>query len=1504
MSKLTARLAQLLPEVRAQLMEPVHRRATSFLSIPSVARDGGTFPLSFAQRRLWFLEQLEPGNTAYIIATALHVEGTVDAALLEQSFTHVLRRHESLRTTFPLSRGQPVQMIQPPSVFMMQQTDLSSLSVHERELACEQAIQREAQTPFSLEQGPLLRAHLCQLGEQEFILMLTMHHIISDGWSISVVVQEVVTHYRSLLQGQAPALPKLPIQYVDYTLWQEQRLQEPVLQKQLDFWKTHLADAPALELPLDHPRPAERSYRGALSTTRLSRELVQALRQVSQQERVTLTMTLLAGFGVLLARYSGQQDFVVGMPIANRTHTEVEHLIGLFINTLALRLDLSGEPGFGQVLQRVREISLAADAHQDIPFEKLVEELQPQRSLSQTPLFQVMFIPQNQPAATFELPGLRVRTLHPDRRAAMFDLSFYIFEQGQDLEVCAEYNTDLFAEATITRMLRHYINLLAGGTVHLQQNIWRLPLLSEHEQQYQLVNWNETQRSFSVGRCLHECFEAQVERSPEAVAISFREHSLTYRALEQQSNQLAHYLQRCGVGPGRLVGILLERSLDMVIGLLGILKAGGAYVPLDPEYPVERLAYIVRDSGLQVLLTQEGLLDRAGSQPALEIVSLERDGVSIAQEKDTRPICQVTDQDLAYVLYTSGSTGKPKGVQIPHAAVVNFLCSMREEPGLCASDVLLAVTTISFDIAGLELFLPLTTGAHVVLLSRDCVLDGKVLATHIEKASATVMQATPATWHLLLEAGWQGKSAVKILCGGEALTRDLANRLLHKGAGVWNLYGPTETTIWSTLWQVEAGDGPVSIGRPIANTQVYVLDAALAPVPVGVTGDIYIGGAGVAHGYLHRPELTTERFIPDPFSSQAGQRLYKTGDRGCYRPDGTLVYLGRGDQQVKLRGFRIELGEIEAVLTSHPAVQAAAVLMREDTPGSPRLVAYMLPTAAEPADGVALRAWLKQHLPDYMIPAAFLTLEAFPLTPNGKIDRRALPLPKVALPTEELEAPRNDVERTLAALWCELLEIKAVGIRQNFFELGGHSLIAPRLMTRINEVWQIELPLRALFAAPTIAELAHIIVDAREGKSLALPVPVEDLHAEVVLDADIRPRQPFHTRKTQAETIFLTGATGFLGAHVLSELLLQTQATIYCLLRTSTLDDGRRRLQAHLQAHRLWDATYAGRIIPVPGDLAQPLLGLSSQAFTLLAEQIESIYHAGAWVNFTYPYQALKASNVLGTQEVLRLAGRAQAPLHFVSTLGVFAAQNYAHQTVLKEDTPLTDTTGLNDGYTQSKWVAEQLVLLARTRGIVSTIYRPGMISGHSQTGIGNTTDLVWAILKGCIQLGSAPQLEQQVNLAPVDYVSKAIVYLSRRPELAGQIFHLFNPQAVSWHNLMQWTNTLGHTLRPIPYQQWRTEVFSAAGDVSSGNAFLPFLPLLEKFDAEQASASQKQLFFDDQQTQAGLMGSEIACPQVNERVLKTYLSYFVQSGFLPAVPSTEAHNLVASHTGKVSHAY
>jgi amino acid adenylation domain-containing protein len=741
-------------------------------------------------------------------------------------------------------------------------------------------------------------------------------------------------------------------------------------------------------------------------------------------------------------------------------------------------------------------VALGAYAHQELPFERLVEELAPARSRSHAPLFQVMCVLQNAPKQTLELSGVSLEPMEVDSGASKFDLTLFISEGPDGLSGELEYKADLFEAETIRRMLGHWEVLLEGIATDPSRHFSELPLLPEAERQQLLVEWNATQVAYPHEICLPQLFEAQVERTPEAIAVACGDQTLTYRELNARANQLAHYLRTRGVGPEVLVGFCMERSLELLVALLGILKAGGAYVPLDPAYPQERLAFMLTDSQAPVLLTHQRLVEALPRHGA-QVVCVDADWASIAQEPTDNPPREVAADQLAYVLYTSGSTGKPKGVQIPHRAVVNFLQAMRQQPGMTAHDVLLAVTTLSFDIAALELFLPLSVGARVVLVSRAVAADGQQLLQMLTTTKATVMQATPATWRLLLEAGWQGSERLTVLCGGEALPRALAQQLLTRAAAVWNLYGPTEATIWSAVSKVESGEGPVAIGRPIANTQFYVLDGHGQPVPIGVPGELYIGGAGVARGYLHRPELTAERFIQDPFSPESDARLYKTGDLVRYRPDGTLEFLGRLDQQVKVRGFRIELGEVEAVLQEQAGVREAVVVARADGPGDQRLVAYVAPTQEPAPTASELYTFLKARLPEYMIPSAFVFLEALPLTPNGKVDRNALPQPKGGRP--ELEstfvAASDTLEHQLTVIWEEVLGIRTIGVEDDFFELGGHSLLAVQLFARIETRMGKRLPLLTLFERPTIAHLAHSLRHHEEAAPGALPLDLPHAHA-------------------------------------------------------------------------------------------------------------------------------------------------------------------------------------------------------------------------------------------------------------------------------------------------------------------------------------------------------------------------------------------------------------------------
>jgi amino acid adenylation domain-containing protein len=1026
--------------------------------------------LSFAQERLWFLEQLELVGSAYTVAAPLGLSGRVNEAALERAFTAVVARHESLRTRFVDDGGEVVQLVEPPGPFELERMDLGGWPIGERAGEARRLAREMALRPFDLRRGPLLRACLLRLGAEEHVLAVAMHHIVSDGWSMGVLIRDVSAFYAAFMHGVEPNLSSLPVQYGDYAVWQREWLKGEVLERQLAYWSGCLKGAPAaLALPTDRPRPAVQSFRGAKCFFGVRHEVATALVALSRREGATLFMVLLAAFQVLLSRWSGQEDVVVGTPIAGRTEVGLEGLIGFFANTLALRTDVSGDPSFRALVGRVREGALEAYAHQEVPFEKVVEAVQPVRDLSRQPLFQAAFALRNMPLEEMELPGLRLEQLESDLGTAKFDLSLSMEETAEGLRGTLEYATDLFDGSTIERMASHFQVLLEGIATTPERRLSELPLLTAAEREQLLVRWNETDCNYPRDRCLHELFAAQAARTPDAVAVVHEADQLTYGELEARANQLAHHLRALGVGPEVVVGLCVERSLGMVVGLLGILKAGGAYLPLDPAYPAERLAYVMKDAQVQVLVTQADVRGRVPADTAT-VVELDADWPLIASQPDTAPASGVGPDHLAYVIYTSGSTGRPKGVMIRHQGVVSLLTSEPMRSCLGPHDILLAVTSLSFDIATLELLLPLLVGTRVVVAPSAAAADGVELDRLFRRSGATVLQATPTTWHLLLDAGWSGEQ-VRALCGGEAMTRDLANQLLQRQAEVWNLYGPTETTVWSTRAVIREGEtGAVSIGRPLANTQVYVLDEDLSPVPVGVTGELYIGGVGLARGYLNRPGLTAERFVPNPFG--IGERLYRTGDRCCWQADGTLEFLGRVDHQVKVRGFRIELGEIEAALLKHPGVRQAVTVAREDEPDEKRLVAYVVAKESWSLGAGELRTHLKQSLPDYMVPSAFLILEALPLTPNGKVDRRALPAPGDRVEERAYVGPRTPVEEVLTAIVGDVLRLEQVGVHDNFFDLGGHSLLAMRVTARARQAFGVELPLRTLFEAPTIAELA------------------------------------------------------------------------------------------------------------------------------------------------------------------------------------------------------------------------------------------------------------------------------------------------------------------------------------------------------------------------------------------------------------------------------------------------
>jgi amino acid adenylation domain-containing protein len=1052
-----------------------------------------TAPLSFGQRQMWVIDQMTAGNPAYNLPVGYRLKGPLDVPALEAVFSGIIRRHEVLRTTFRFQAGEPVQVVNPPWRLTMEWTDLASLPDDRREHVLQEHATLLSVWSFNLTKLPLMRVALVRLGEDEHVLLLNLHHIISDGLSCDVLLREIDAGYRAFRSGTDPALPPLPIQYSDFASWQREDSASRRA-AQIEFWKKQLGgELPVLDFPWDKPRPALQSFQGSNVYIDLPGPLCARLQSIGAAQGGTFFMVMLAAFYSILHRYSGASDLIIGAPIANRALTELQPLIGNFLNMVALRCDLSGDPSFNRMLCASRDLTLSAFAHQEVPFEQVVESIRLPRDPSRNPVFQTML--QVLPRSGSGLADLQTSDFHFDLGFAQFDLSLHLYEMPDGYTARFEYCTDLLERATVARFARHFLNLLRGAAANPDAPVSEIPLLSDSEREQVLRVWNDTARDYPRETTVHALFEAQARRTPGKVAVEFERQRITYRDLDRRADALAAELRRLGVGPDTPVGLQVERSVDMVAGVLGILKAGSAYVPLDPGFPRERLAFMAADAGLPVLVTQSRLVGDLPDHRA-KVVLIDRLPATVAPPA----LPAGAAENLAYILYTSGSTGRPKGVQIPHRAVVNFLESMRREPGLQPEDTWLAITTLSFDIAGLELFLPLTTGARVVIASREDATDASRLARLIENSGATVMQATPATWRMLLDSGWSGARKLKILCGGEAMDRPLAERLMASGRELWNMYGPTETTIWSTTERLARGQG-ITIGRPIANTTVHILDRHAAPVPPGVVGELFIGGDGVARGYLNRPGLTAEKFVPDPFAGRDAAKLYRTGDLARFRADGRIEFLGRADQQVKLRGFRIELGEIEAALA------AAGGVAREDTPGDSRLVAYVVPKVA-PAAGLAngsngvapaavgpaaWRAALRQNLPEYMIPSAFMVVEALPLTPNGKVDRKALPAPDHSKPSNNpYEPPLRGTEEKLAEIMAALLRLSKVGRKDDFFELGGHSILAVRLFNEIEEVFGKRIPLATLYRAPTVERLAAALdaatATARRWASL---VPVQ-----------------------------------------------------------------------------------------------------------------------------------------------------------------------------------------------------------------------------------------------------------------------------------------------------------------------------------------------------------------------------------------------------------------------------
>ncbi|MEG4530221.1 amino acid adenylation domain-containing protein [Microcoleus sp. D2_18a_D3] len=1436
------------------------------------------FRISPQQKYLWLLQQDSP---AYRVQSAILIEGILQTERLKQALEKVSDRHEIIRTSFQRKAGLkiPIQVISEHSSVSWKWVNLSEVNPQEQEAKLEDIFQQEKSALFNFDRNPLWHLSLITLSSERHILLVSLPALCADSRTLKNLVQEISQCYAACLHGEE--ITDEVVQYIQFSEWQNELLEDEEAAEGKEYWTGHNFSALAsLRLPLENRLinvPAK--FTPQALEVKLELALLAKVEALARQYNTSLSTFLLACWKILLWRLIGQSELAVGVAFDGRKYEELEPALGLFAKFLPLSSQLTENFSFAETLQQIQQEEREAYKYQEyfsheylgnssgFPFGFEFEEQLEKHSASG-----VFFSIYKQYACC-------------DR----FKVKLSCHRQKDSLAAEFHYDPIFLADNSIRCLAEQFYALVQSAASNPQTAIGKLEMLSDRARNQLLVEFNSTKADYQLDKCVHQLFEEQAERSPNRIAAVCENQQITYSELNARANKIAHYLQQLGIKPEVIVGICVDRSLEAIAGILGILKAGGAYLPLDPAMPKERLALMLQNAQTPVLLTQQHLIKNMPETQA-QIVCLDTDIPSFSPTT----FVSASVENLAYIIYTSGSTGTPKGVAIEHRQLLNYLHGIQEKLNLPSGANYATVSTFAADLGNTVIFPALCSGGCLHIISQERATDPQAMAAYFQQHSIDCLKIVPSHLQALLSASNASQILPKkrLILGGEPLMWNLIEIIqkYNPDCSIFNHYGPTETTVGVLTYQVRMKGDRISqtvpLGRPLPNTQIYLLDSHLQPVPVGVAGELYIAGAGLARGYLNQPELTAEKFICNSLTQEPETRLYKTGDLARYLPDGNIEFIGRADRQVKLRGFRIELGEIEAGLSHHPSVREAAVLLQENEPGNQRLVAYIVSHSKLSVQDSqlieSLRSFLKEKLPEYMIPSAFVVLKALPLTPNGKIDRQALPAPSVAANfTDTFVGPRTPGEEILAGIWSQLLNLKKVGIYDNFFELGGHSLLITQLLAKVRECFQVELPLRVLFEAPTVAGLAEKIEMQQGGNTAGDRTASFDINAEVVLDPAIRPATPLSEPKTEPACILLTGATGFLGAFLLRDLLQQTQAEIYCLVRSADSESAKKRIQSSLESYLIWDESSSDRIIPIAGDLSQPLLGLSEEQFRVLASKIDVIYHNGAFVKFTYPYSVLKPANVLGTQEVLRLASQSKLkPVHLISTISVFSAMGESGIKVVREEDELTPGEGLKGAYTQTKWVAEKLVEVARDRGIPVSIYRPGRISGDSKTGACNPSDLLYRLMAGCVQLGCAPDDDKLMNVAPVDYVSRAIVHLSRQKELLGKTFHLVNPQSFQMSELLGWICSMGYPIKRVSSEAWQAEIINRAG-YSPENALYPLVGLFSEKVSEAEMPQSGTLHFDCQNTLDGLATTDITCPQADANLFRTYFSYLADCGFI-----------------------
>ncbi|NES06780.1 MAG: amino acid adenylation domain-containing protein [Okeania sp. SIO2F4] len=1458
------------------------------------------FRLSPQQKYLW---KLQENNINYLAKCTIKIQGKVKVNILKSALEKILNRHDSFRTTFQRRPGikMPIQVILDNGKIYWNHLNLSNFKSEKQTEQIGEILQNQNGLMAQLDQQPIFPTAFLTLSEEEHILLVSLPALIADSFTLNNLVKEISESYN--LCCKESDFDEEAVQYLQFSEWQNELLEEKDAETEIAYWQNRQFQS--VNLPFENSHFESEKFTPEEYSLNLDPNVIAKL-EANILPNITIDNFLLGCWQTLLWRLTKQSDITVKTVFSGRQYEDLEEVMGLLAKSLPISCQLQGDLKFTQLLEEISDRFEEASERQEY---FINSETEP-------------------PAMGFEFIDISNiyyggdLSFSLENQSVIFDnfkVKLNCIKTQESITAEFQYNSELINIDVIKSFAKQFETLvtstvenLNAGKLH-ETSLSKLNIFSESESNRLLNELNKTEQNYPQDKLIHQIFESQAERTPNDIAVVFEEQKLTYAELNSQANQLAHYLQKIGVEADTIVGVFMERSLEIIIAILAILKAGGAYLPIDTKLPEKNLAFRLEDAGVNILLSQSEIApknlerdikiidvfqkleigngeEKTENTEDLTSTLAKNPITTINQQPQTNPSNNVTAENLAYILYTSGSTGKPKGVAIEHRQILNYLRGIQEKLQISSIATSAIVSTFAADLGNTVIFPTLCSGGCLHIISQECASDATALADYCQRHPIDYLKIVPSHLSALLTSNPSPYLLPRqcLILGGEAATWDLIAKIQQHSpqCRILNHYGPTETTVGVLTYAVNDENNyntkTVPIGRPLANTQVYVLDEKLQPVSVGVPGELYIGGAGLARGYFNRPELTDEKFISGKGNREqgTGNRLYKTGDLVRYLPDGNIEFLGRIDNQVKIRGFRIELGEIETAIASHPEIQTAVVIARENNSGNKRLIAYFVPTKKQFSPN-NLRQFLQDKLADYAIPSNFVKLEFLPLTLNGKIDRKALPDPDNIRP--ELEnnfvAPRNPTESLLANIWSELLGVEKIGIHDNFFELGGHSLLATQLISQIRETFQIKIPLKTLFDFPTIIKLGPTIEEILQ--TGVCDQEKIDFNAEAILDQTILPQTTISQNIVKPQNILLTGVTGFVGAYLLDELLRQTSANIYCLIRETNPDSAKQKLRNQLESYLLWDETFSSRIIPVVGDLSSQFFGLSTEQFNHLASQIDVIYHSGAWVNHIYPYSVLKPTNVLGTQEILRLASEINVkPVHFISTIGVLPSSSNSENTTILESDYLTETPNIKSGYQQSKWVAEKLVMTARDRGIPTCIYRLPMITGDTNTGVSNINDRICRQIKGCIQLGMVPILESKLvdNWVPVNNISQAIVHLSQQENSLGKAFHLMNPAPTSFNNLFDWIYSLDSSVKKVSLNDWITELSS-----HPENVLYPYLFKLE-FQIEKSTDKQSYTpsrIIDTQNTKDGLLSSNISLSSIDYKYLETMVSYLGKSGFL-----------------------